>query len=86
MCVEPNKIFTPSHYKLNRQSSQEKIGTKKKLIAYYFFVLTIVECGPFEGGAGTNVSNIFLLNRTLLGSSGYFFEIKYLMLNLTKCL
>ena len=43
LCIEPNKIFTPRHYKLNRQSSQEKIGIKKKLIAYYFFVLTIVE-------------------------------------------
>ena len=75
LCVEPNKIFTPRHYELNRQSSQEKIGTKKKLIAYYFFVLTIVECGPFEGGAGTNVSNIFLLNRTLLGSSEYFLKL-----------
>ena len=76
LCIEPNKIFTPRHYKLNRQSSQEKIGTKKKkLIANYFFVLTIVECGPFEGGAGTNVSNIFLQNRTLLGSSGYFLKL-----------
>ena len=47
----------------------------KKLIAYYFFVLTIVECGPFEGGAKTNLSNTFLPNRTLLGSSGYFLKL-----------
>ena len=74
LCVERNKIFTPRHFKLNRQSSREKFGIKKKLIAYYFFVLTIVECGPFEGGAGTNVSNALLLNRTLLGFSGYFLK------------
>ena len=82
MCVEPNKIFTPRHYKLNRQSSQEKFGIKKKINCLIFFrgpfeggAATIVECGPFEGGAGANVSNTFLLNRTLLGFLGYFLKL-----------
>ena len=39
------------------KAPKKKLVLKKKLIAYYFFVLTIVECGPFAGGAGTNVSN-----------------------------
>ena len=50
LCVEPTKIFTSRHYKLNRQSSQEKIGIKNKLIAYYFFVLTIGSVDPLKVG------------------------------------
>ena len=50
MCDEPTKIFTSCHYKLNRQSSQEKIGIKKKLIVYYFFVLTIGSVDPLKVG------------------------------------
>ena len=50
LCIEPTKIFTLRHYKLNRQSSQEKIGIKNKLIAYYFFVLTIGSVDPLKVG------------------------------------
>ena len=50
LCVEPTKIFTSHHYKLNRQNSQEKIGIKNKLIANYFFVLTIGSVDPLKVG------------------------------------
>ena len=57
---------------------------KKKNYGLSFF--RFYNCGPFRRRAtGANVSNAFLFNKTLLGSS-IFFVIKHFMLNLTKCL
>ena len=60
MLAAINKFFAQRHYKMKRRSSQKKID--------YFSVSTIVD--PLKG-ARANISSAFLLNTTLLGSSGY---------------
>ena len=64
---ELNKLFTSFH---------KKLGAFKKINGLLFFRFD--NCGPLERRPGANVTNAFLFNTNLLGSSG-FFVIKYLM-------
>ena len=78
-------FFTPRRNQMKREAPAKNLGIFRKINGLLFF--RFGDCGPFEGGGGgTNVSNAFLLSRTLLGFSVYFLNIKYLMLNSTKCL
>ena len=54
----------------------KNLGILEKIDGVLFF--HFVNCGPFEGGPGANVSNAFLPNTILLGSSGYFLKLNAL--------
>ena len=82
-----NQLFNEV-MKMRRGSFYKKFGHLKKTT--YRLYLRFYNCKPLEKGKGckqiANVIIVFLLNTALLGCSGYFFAIKYLMFNFTKCL
>ena len=80
-----NKNFYIMPLQVEEAKLPRKIwGFLEKINRLLFFRFD--DCELFEGGAGANAFNTFLPNTTMLEILSIFFEMKYLMLNLKKCL
>ena len=77
MCAALRQFFTRCYEDEDAKLRKNWAFLEKRKNIYCFYVCTN-HWGPFDRGPEANVSNAFLVNTTLLGSSGYFLPLNSL--------
>ena len=79
-----NKFFTPRHKDEGAKLLRKIWAFLEKINHLLFF--RFYDCGPFDGGAVVNISNVFLINTALLNLLylRLLFVVKCFLLNFNK--